>query len=338
LQKIASGGEIKRMTVDAGGPLPILKPNLQISFYYRLQTLREVYLHEALKKTVRDLDIVRLDRELGELVPREHLARVASFGLRGEIFFPVPYLMEANPFLLGYYRLLFGVSQKEFYKAPFGTYKVLEEEGTIPDRLKTKMLPLCKSLISTGQILVDGIDTLSLPIVQDLQILTVGAYLRGSENNTIGQGATKEVFDIIEEIIRPHLKEKTERTILVENEANEMVLIEFLSDPDVGVTKKVGATVEPLVSMEIKGGGDVSNIHNRIGEAEKSHNKARKRGFTRFWTILRANVDLDRARVESPTTSTFFFFNQLKDAESEQYKEFSRQLRELIGIRTVKPA
>jgi hypothetical protein len=32
------------------------------------------------------------------------------------------------------------------------------------------------------------------------------------------------------------------------------------------------------VAVEIKGGKDYSNIHNRIGEAEKSHQKAKKEG------------------------------------------------------------
>jgi hypothetical protein len=30
----------------------VLEPNLQVSFYYRLQTLRDLYLQDALKKTV----------------------------------------------------------------------------------------------------------------------------------------------------------------------------------------------------------------------------------------------------------------------------------------------
>ena len=28
-------------------------------------------------------------------------------------------------------------------------------------------------------------------------------------------------------------------------------------------------------------------FHNRIGEAEKSHQKAKAGGFTRYWTILK---------------------------------------------------
>ena len=57
---------------------------------------------------------------------------------------------------------------------------------------------------------------------------------------------------------------------------------------------------------EIKGGKDISNIHNRIGEAEKSHQKARKRGFVECWTMVGVgHTDMDLARKESPSTDRF---------------------------------
>lgn len=61
---------------------------------------------------------------------------IASFGLRGEVFIPVPCVLRANPYLLGYYRLLLGLSQKETYnKGPFGRFKAMEERGEIPGKL-----------------------------------------------------------------------------------------------------------------------------------------------------------------------------------------------------------
>jgi len=41
-----------------------------------------------------------------------------------------------------------------------------------------------------------------------------------------------------------------------------------------------------IVAIEVKGGTDVSNAHNRAGEAEKSHTKAKGKGFRDFWTII----------------------------------------------------
>lgn len=314
--------------------LPVLEPSLQLSFYHRLQALRRLYLHDALKATIQDVDIQALDDQLAQYVGATQLKRVASFGLRGEIFFPVPILLEANPFLLGYYRLLFGLSQKEFYqKGPFGRFKRLEDQGIIAKGLEHDILPLCLSLIKTAQLLVEGIDDLSLSVAHDLQLLTLGPQLRGSRNTELGQGATQEVFDLIAGAVTPYLKDKTQRTIRIENDSHRSVLIEFFSDPDVRITEQLPSHNRPLVSIEIKGGADVSNVHNRLGEAEKSHQKARNAGFFEFWTILRASVDLERARGESPTTSRFFNLDRIQDPATPDHKEFRDVLASLLGIR-----
>lgn len=44
----------------------------------------------------------------------ENLSLLASKGLRGEIVFATPIILKSNPYLLGYYRLLLGYSQKYF--------------------------------------------------------------------------------------------------------------------------------------------------------------------------------------------------------------------------------
>ena len=41
---------------------PRLEPNLQVSFYYRLGTLRELYLDEALSATIAKLEVTLNDR------------------------------------------------------------------------------------------------------------------------------------------------------------------------------------------------------------------------------------------------------------------------------------
>lgn len=314
---------------------PALRPDLQLSFYHRLKELRERYLQEALKRTVESLEIAKLDRELAEYVSAAHLRRVASYAIRGEIFFPVPYLIGANPFLLGYYRLLYGLSQKEFYnKGPFGRFKRLEDGGTVPVELEGEIAALCRSLVQTAQILVDGIeDALSPLTVHDLQLLTIGPQLRGSENTRLGRGATKEVFSLIRQITGKYIKEESEAVIRLENDSGREVTIEFASDPDVAITEVLGTGRRPTVSIEVKGGRDTSNIHNRIGEAEKSHQKARNQGFFEFITIVRAAVDPETARRESPTTSHFFHLDRLLDTASEEHSQFRNLLGSVVGIR-----
>lgn len=312
---------------------PTIQPNLQISFYFRLQMVKELYLQDALKKTIGQLDIKTIDSELAEYVNQNKLKRVATFGLRGEVFFPVPCILEKNPFLIGYYRLLFGLSQKEFYnKGPFGRFKRLEDRGDIT-KLQIPHIPdLCRSLVNTAEALVDGIDEISLQTIHELQLITLGPQLRGGANTSIGKDATQEIFNIIKCLVVPYTKDTTERTIHVINDSNRSVMIEFFSDPDVRITEKLKSGIRPLVSIEIKGGRDASNIHNRIGEAEKSHQKARNRGFFEFWTIIRVDVDPETIRRESPTTTHFFHIDRITKPQTEEHALFKDLLSSIISI------
>ena len=230
---------------------PIIQPNLQISFYFRLQIVRDLYLQDALKKTVNKLDIKKIDNELANYVSPDKLRHVAAFGLRGEVFFPVPCMLEENPFLLGYYRLLFGLSQKEFYnKGPFGRFKRLEDRGDFTKFQKPLISALCKSLVKTAEALVDGIDEISTQTIHELQLLTLGPQLRGGANTRIGQDATQEIFDLIKSLVASYIKDTTERTIHVVNDSKRTVMIEFFSDPDVRITEKLKSGVRPLVSID----------------------------------------------------------------------------------------
>lgn len=313
--------------------LPVLSPDLQVAFYYILGSLRKECLAEALRETVAGLRVAEIDRELERCVPPAALQKVASFGLRGEVVFPVPLVLRANPSLLGYYRLLFGLSQKEFYnKGPFGRFKGLEESGQNPPRTDGQLEALCRSLIETAARLVDGLDDLSLPIVHELQLLTLGPQLRGGQNTRIGQEATNAVFGLIEDIARPSIREATKRTLVVANRAGRTVLVEFASDPDIRITEKLRSGVRPVVSVEIKGGADASNIHNRLGEAERSHQKARARGFFEFWTILRVDVEEAVARSESPTTSQFFRLDAILQSGTPEHARFKDLLCACLGI------
>jgi hypothetical protein len=315
--------------------LPILEPNLQVSFYYRLQIIKEKYLFNSLKRTISDSDINKLDEELRTYADKESISKLASFGLRGEIFFPVPYLLIKNPYLLGYYRLLYGFSQKEFYnKGPFGRYKRIEEKGEIRSPLMVEIEELCMSLSGSAKILVDSLDDLSLSIAHDLQLLTLGPLLRGSENTRIGQNATKDTFDTIKNIVKKYTKQQTKKTILIKNESNRSVLIEFAADPDICITEKLPSRTRPLVSIEIKGGTDASNIHNRLGEAEKSHQKAKGNGFFEFWTIIRVDVDPELAQKESPTTSHFFHLEKIRTPGTKEHQGFVELLGSILGIKT----
>jgi len=310
-----------------------LTPEVQASFYYRLKAIRELYFHEALGQTVKSLSIHELDDELRQIVPSHCLQKLARFSLRGEVLFPTPLILKSNPFLVGYYRLLHGYSQKEFYsKGGLGIFKAMEEKGRLSKQTAEKIDQFCSLMAQSGEYLVTEIDSFSSQIISDLQLLTLGPQFRGSKNNEYGQLATQKVFSIIREIVHANIKTSTETIIELTNNSNRVVKIEFSSDPDIEISEQLSNSIRPLISIEIKGGRDFSNIHNRIGEAEKSHQKAKGRDYFEFMTIINVEIDYKQLKKESPTTSHFFNLDQLMDVQSKEYLQFRENLSSILGI------
>ncbi len=304
---------------------PILPPDLQVSFYYRLDAIKHRYLREALAEAVLKVELRVLDNQLAAFVPRSAVKRVASFGLRGETVFPTPLILESSPFLLGYYRLLFGMSQKEFYnKGPFGRFKRLEDAGIVTAQTQALLEPLCRSLCQTACRLLDGLDDdLSQTTIHELQLLTVGPQLRGSENTRIGEHANQEVMQLITRIVSSSVREKTKRTLRVVNAAGRAVMIEFASDPDVLVTEKLPSEIRHILAIEIKGG---------LGEAEKSHLKAKQLGCPELWTIIRVDVDQDVLSQRSPSTTQFFHLDQILNPRTSESRRFREAFTSRIGV------
>ena len=114
----------------------IPRPDLQIDFSAALASIRKQFLQEALRNTVESLDITEIDGQLAAIVPKKDLANLAGHGLRGELMFPVPLLLQTSPRLLGYYRLLYGFSKKEFYGTGTGVsrFQSMEKSGVLSVR------------------------------------------------------------------------------------------------------------------------------------------------------------------------------------------------------------
>jgi len=318
-------------------PITVPSPDLQIAFFKRLQEVMDRFLLEALLVTVGRLDIQQLDSELAATAPERALRTVASWGLRGEVLFPVPCLLQANPRLLGYYRLLLGFSQKQFYSGDYGLarFKPMEQRGTMSSKQDADLAALCHALCLSSEELISGTGRLSTTSVHELTLLTLGPQLRGAKLNILGSEATKRVFDLIKAIVDPATLSSSEREIQVRNAAGRTVLVQFASDPDICIRERLpSGAVRNLVAIEIKGGRDVSNVHNRIGEAEKSHQKASKEGFVEFWTILGVfHLDMGVATKESPTTNRFFLLDEIATEAGSQLAEFREQLLSRVGVR-----
>ncbi|MFN0100759.1 MAG: XcyI family restriction endonuclease [Bryobacteraceae bacterium] len=314
---------------------------MQISLYSRLQSLRNLYLRDGLRTTIENVnfDLAVLDAELSEKIPVTHLKKLAALGIRGEIVFPVPYLIHRNPFLLGYYRLLYGFSQKAFYEqGPFRELKSVEQRGVVSEPIRSKISALCESLIQSGKALLDVIDPVSADLVHDLQLLTLGPQLRGSNNVDVGQQAVEVAFNLLKGLLVKYTPTIKGRRMTFLNDSALPVLVHFGGDPDISFTQTLGFEDRKLVAIEIKGGRDVSNIWNRLGEAEKSHSSARLKGFNELWTIT--GVDLGsspalkkRAEEKSKATTRFFNLDRIVDPSTPDGTSFRQLLGSIIGAK-----
>jgi len=317
-------------------PISVPVPELQIEFSVALAEIRRLYLQDALRDTVRNLDITALDKQLGKLVAPTSLKAIAAHSLRAELIFPVPIVLEANPRLLGYYRLLYGFSQKIFYTTAsgIGRFRSMETRGVIPKGADIK--PLCKSLIACGRTLLDGIgpSRMTRELLDDLTVLTVGPQLRGGANVKRGARGIVAVFEAIHAIVKVATVSFNETQIVVKNAAGRMVYIEFAPDPDIVIREEIAtASFAEKIALEIKAGEDFSNIHNRIGEAEKSHQKARKRGFVECWKVVKVDrLDVKMAKQESPSTNRFYLLSAIVSGAGTEYVDFRNRIKTLTGI------
>lgn len=331
----------KRTRLQRSAPKRMKLPPVsqQVDFSNALEQLRSAYLLEALLETIKGLDIAQVDRELATFVPASRLRDLAGRGLRGEAVYAVPCVLTANPKLLAYYRLLLGYSGKAFYESGSDPqfFETMETKGGLTEEQRSALSLLCGALIQRSSDLIDGIGLgkITMNLLDDLTLLTLGAQFRGSANTKLGTKAMDEVRELILEIVKPATVASISKLIELQNAAGRKVLISIGADPDVTIREEMSeGHFRNSVSIEVKGGWDRRNIHNRLGEAEKSHQKAKGHGFTEFWTIVNVKAfDLEKAKVESPTTNQFFELSKLLAKTGPAYEDFRRRIVTYSGIR-----
>lgn len=264
-------------------------------------------------------------------------------GLRGETAFCTPLLLRQNPPLLGYYRLLLGFSQKAFFTSATGLAKFkMLEDGRLPDKLSVELESFCKALNKSAGILIGAVSEKMLTehSFNDLSLLTLGAQLRGGANVKKGAVGIERVFTVIRQITKHAAESISPSSITLKNSSNRRVQIQFAADPDIIIREELQGNSRELrnvIAIEIKAGTDFSNIHNRIGEAEKSHQKAKQSGYTECWTIVNVdNIDLTAARTESPSTSRFYRLSQIEKKGSAEHADFISRILGLTGISATK--
>jgi hypothetical protein len=320
-----------------GTRIALPNPDAQVDFAHALVQIRKRLLQEALFETVAALLVAEIDDELARFAPALALSLLASKGLRGELAFAIPVVLRTSPQLLGYYRLLLGFSQKSFYSRDSGllSFKSMEERGVLTPSNELRLDELCTELARSAALLIEGInhEHLTKSLMDDLALLTLGPQLRGGANVRKGAASTLAVFEILHSIVRHSTATAGPRAIVLVNAAGRKVFIEFAADPDITIQEELSINERRnIIAIEVKGGTDFSNIHNRIGEAEKSHQKARSKGFVECWTVVNVRqFDAQTAARESPSTNRFYCLTDLEN-EGPVFDDFRKRVLGLTGV------
>lgn len=325
----AAANEIARQALSPPGAAR------QVRFYQLLLVARKQWFMDALSEALSQLSQNTVKQQIREYVPDGVQKILASAGLRDEHVFPVPVVLEAKPSLVGYYRLLLGAPQKTFYKGStgMGRFKSMENAGAISKNTRPWIPAFCEAMATPLADLVRQIPKITQRDLHELPLLTFGSQLQGSYNTQIGKTAMRDVFIAIQEIVAKYIVTKTDNKLTLKNSAKRRVVIALAHDPDVRIQEQVGDQVHHKIAIEVKGGTDVSNVHNRAGEAEKSHQKAKKSGFPEFWTIIsKQGLNLSKLQSESPTTNHWFDVAEVLARKGRDWDDFKQRLSGVCGI------
>jgi hypothetical protein len=96
-----------------------------------LVAARKTVLMDALSEALGQIEPTVTKKQILSHVPADAQKILAAAGIRDEHVFPVPAVLERKPTLVGYYRLVLGVSQKRFYRkgTDMGPFKSMETRG-----------------------------------------------------------------------------------------------------------------------------------------------------------------------------------------------------------------
>ncbi len=319
-------------------PKPDLRPPgplRQIAFHQLLVAARKRVFIDALSDALGRVDPREIKAQISEYVPADVQRILAASGLRDEYVFPVPAVLEVRPTLIGYYRLLVGAPQKSFYKGStgMGRFKSMEETGTCSKKQLSRLDDYCRAMAAPLAGLVRQIPGFTDRDLRELPLLTFGSQLQGSNNTQIGKRAMQDVFLAIADTLKGFIVKEEPNKLTVRNSARRIVYVNLSHDPDVSIQEQVARSIHNKVAIEVKGGTDISNAHNRAGEAEKSHSKARQKGFRDFWTIIsKTGLDMTKLTRESQTTTEWFDVTELLSRQGKDWQAFRQRLAGAVGI------
>ena len=211
----------------------------------------------------------------------------------------------------------------------------MEHDGVLTDGTRSLLAPLCESLIESSWLLINGLPEFSQRTLESLTLLTLGPQLRRSRNVHLGIAAIKTVFALIRTIVSASVQNEGTDYLEILSAAGRIYRIQFSPDPDIAIRHRLeDGSYHHRIAVEVKGGTDYSNIHNRLGEAEKSHQKAKGDGFTQFWTVINVKAEIEPSvwKRETPTTNEIFYLERIGDVRTREHVRFREYITRELGI------
>jgi hypothetical protein len=309
----------------------------QLEFHPVLVAARRAKLSPAVSEAAAGCDQGKLRGEITRFGDRRVLKLAAAAGIRDEHVVATPTLLRQKPSAIAFYRLLAGISKKQFYHRAvgLGALEAMEEGGALTQRHEALLDRACTQLNELISELVLTLESdFTSEDVKELPLLQLGAQLDGAHRVKIGEAAAQEVFALIGELLRKHVTSASGNRLEVVDATGTRVVIRRSGDPDILITRDDGSARPRKIAIEIKGGKDLSNAHNRAGEAEKSHVNARIGHATDFWTIASLpKVRLEEFKAQSPTTTVWFDLSEVLGRNGPAWEEFRRQIASAVGVR-----
>lgn len=313
-------------------------PGKQLYVAGYLDRIRLTGLLDAVRSAAAQVPAATLRAEMLKHAPASGLQLAQTTNVRDEHVFLTPTLLRTAPGTFTYYRLLLGISRKQFYTGATGLrpFEAMEDQQEIRARAEPLIDDLCTEMNEAMYVLLTSLPrgTLARDVVE-LPFLTLGSQADGSWRTQIGTAATTDVFEAMKAVVKNQGRSyvETESTITMTNSAGREVTLALAPDPDVVIRETVNGQDVYKVAIEIKGGGDYSNVHNRAGEAEKSHQKARAAGAQDCWTIISLqNADVGRLRQESPTTREWLDVEQVRSQNGQLWDRLVALTISAMGI------
>jgi XcyI restriction endonuclease len=189
-------------------PMQVPSPARQLSFHAMLVTARTQWLSDGLHEALGIVNPKQVKKDINRLVPKAAQRVLAKAGIRDEEVFPTPTVLRAQPTLVGYYRLLLGQPQKQFYTSAtgLGPFKRVEETGLLNDVQSARLDEFCVAMCEQLALLVtEMVPPIRPRDVHDLTLLTIGSQFQGANNNRIGREATRAVFLAVKKVVEEHI-------------------------------------------------------------------------------------------------------------------------------------